>query len=257
MEGERRPEAGAGALVVRDLDARGRVVGPGATARVRGRTRIPRGRSSRARVSTFEPAPPEATGATTARRQARRSPAGAAQLRPSVDPDASRAGVDALGSGAVGRHDRRRLLEFAGAGARRPALVAADVRGRTRASRFPGADSPSRTRPAARSGDRPRTPGGVPSPPDACLPAGAASINGRPRRPFRAARRGQKTADLDGRLHPTPRPAAATALPLRRARQRRKSSATLPPSTAPTVALRRRKAHITRRLQPVVRSGRG
>ena len=192
MEGERRPEAGAVALVVRDLDARGRVVGPGATASVRGRTRIPRGRSSRARVSAFEPAAPEATRVTTARRQARRSPAGAAQLRPLVDPDASRAGVDALGSGAVGRHDRRRLLEFAGAGARRPAPVAADVRGRTRASRFPGADSPSRTRPAARSGDRPRTPGGVPSPPDACLPADAASINGRPRRPFRAARRGQK-----------------------------------------------------------------
>lgn len=180
MEGERRPEAGAVALVVRDLDARGRVVGPGATASVRGRTRIPPGRSSRARVSAFEPAAPEATRATTARRQARRSPAGAAQLRPSVDPDASRAGVDALGSGAVGRHDRRRLLEFAGAGARRPAPVAADVRGRTRASRFPGADSPSRTRPAARSGDRPRTPSGVPSPPDACLPADAASINGRP-----------------------------------------------------------------------------
>lgn len=132
-----------------------------------------------ARVSAFEPAAPEATRATTARRQARRSPAGAAQLRPSVDPDASRAGVDALGSGAVGRHDRRRLLEFAGAGARRPAPVAADVRGRTRASKFPGADSPSRTRPAARSGDRPRTPGGVPSPPDACLPADAAIINGR------------------------------------------------------------------------------
>lgn len=216
MEGERRPEAGAVALVVRDLDARGRVVGPGATASVRGRTRIPQGRSSRARVSAFEPAAPEATRVTTARRQARRSPAGAAQLRPLVDPDASRAGFDALGSGAVGRHDRRRLLEFAGAGARRPAPVAADVRGRTRASRFPDADSPSRTRPAARSGDRPRTPGGVPSPPDACLPADAASINGRPRRPFRAARRGQKTADLDGRLHTRAPATARSSLTSRR-----------------------------------------
>ena len=183
MEEERVPRMDGVALVVRDRDARAGT-GPDATASERRRTRTRRGRCPRAWVRASAPTTPEATRAAGARREVRRSPAGTARLRLSVDPDASRGGVDAPGSGAVGRHDRPRLQGFAGADARRPAPVAAAVRGRTRASRFRGADRANRTRRAARKGDRPRTPGGVPSPRRARLHAGAASVNERPRRPF-------------------------------------------------------------------------